>query len=136
MFVCQCYSSAVAHSGSLPHCWLNGFDTNSSSHMRERAVSPEQLPQPPIRRIQTNGTREPGRRARGGRWSNRDTVSLSVHIRHAAVLLFLFRLIHRLLFLAFSVAQLSVIHHSAERLFSTLINLLMIFSVIELNNCL
>lgn len=56
--VCQCYSSAVIHGGSLPHCWLRGFDTNSSSRMGERAVSLEQPLRPPIRRVLTNGTCE------------------------------------------------------------------------------
>lgn len=70
--VCQCYSRAVVRSGSLAHCCLSGPDTNSSSRMAECAVSPELL-QPPIRRIQTNGTCEPDckprrrRKEEGGR---------------------------------------------------------------------
>lgn len=55
--MCQCYSSA-ARSGSLPHCWLSGFDTNSCSPVGERAVSPQQPLQPPVPKTETNGTCE------------------------------------------------------------------------------
>lgn len=78
--VCHCYSSAVVHSESLPHCWLSDFDTNSSSRMGERAVSPEQLLQPPMRRIQTNGTCEPDWKAE----EDEDSTGTRSHCLHTS----------------------------------------------------